>query len=407
MTYIDLKKLRFIDQEEARKAYQQRFSAENTVHLDFEIAGHQSFFVQCDDVIRLSHQILTLDKEICILQQKLPKTALDQYVRRCLIDEIVITNNIEGVHSSRKEIGKALKILEEQSDRKRKKHIFLGLVNQYLKLLSHETVPLESCRDIRNIYDEIVLEEVVFENKHNAPDGEIFRKEMTEVYSATGKSIHKGVYPESKIISYMEKALRFLNDGNVLLLYRLSLFHFMLGYIHPFYDGNGRLGRFILSYGISKHFERVLAYRISQTIKENIKDYYNAFSVCNDKRNCGDLTPFLIMMLEMIRQSMEDLRNALDEKHTLWEHYQTIISKLNEHDNKMMHSLYDVLIQASLFSEQGISTEELLSLFNTNYATLGKRLAIVRNQGLLVTEKQGHRKYYSIDQNKLDEFPGL
>ena len=403
MTYMDLKKLYFINQEESEKVYQQRYSAENTVHLDFEIAGYQSFFVQCDDVIRRSHKILTLDKEIFALQQKLPKTALEQYTRRCLIDEIVITNNIEGVYSSRKEIGEALKILEEQSARKQKKYKFLGLVNKYLKLLSHETVPLKNCRDIRRIYDEIVLEEVVYENKDNAPDGEIFRKGMTEVYSATGKSIHKGVYPESNIISYMEKALHFLNDENVLLLYRLSLFHFMLGYIHPFYDGNGRLGRFILSYDISWHFERVLAYRISQTIKENIKAYYHAFSVCNDMRNRGDLTPFLIMMLEMIEQAMEDLRDALNEKYKLWKHYQKMISMLDEHNNKMMHSLYDVLIQAALFSEQGISTEELLSLFMTNYATLGKRLAIVKDQGLLAMQKHGHRKYYSIDQNKLDE----
>ena len=264
-------------------------------------------------------------------------------------------------------------------------------------------VPLENCHDIRKLYDEIVLEEVVHENKNNAPDGEIFRREMTEVYAATGKSIHKGVYPESKIISYMEKALQFLNDETILPLYRISLFHYMIGYIHPFYDGNGRLGRFILSYCISEQFERVLAYRISQTIKENIKQYYNAFSVCNDKRNYGDLTPFLIMMLEMIKQAMEDLRDALDEKHTLLEHYQKQISKLDEHENKAMRSLYDVLIQAALFSEQGISTEELLSLFKTNYGTLGKRLAIVRDQGLLITKKHGHRKYYSINQNILDE----
>lgn len=66
-------------------------------------------------------------------------------------------------------------------------------------------------------------------------------------------------------------------------------------------------------------------------------------------------------------------------------------------------SLYDILIQASLFSELGISTQELLSVFHTNYATLGKRLSIVKNQGLLISEKHTNKKYYSMDLRKLDE----
>ena len=121
----------------------------------------------------------------------------------------------------------------------------MGLVNKYHKLLSKEKVSLKTCQDIRNIYDEIVLDEVVSEDKHNAPDGQIFRKDMTEVYSSTGKSIHKGKYPESEIITYMEKALKFLNDDDIQPLYRICLFHYMIEFIHPFYDGNGRTGRMI------------------------------------------------------------------------------------------------------------------------------------------------------------------
>ena len=163
MAYKELKKLYYGDQEIYRETYMQRFSSDNTVRLGFDIAGYQAFFVQCDDVINLTYQILKLDKDIYKLRVKLPEVALEQYSKRCLIDEIVITNNIEGVYSSRKEIGAALSILEEQSIRKGKKPAFLGLVNKYKKLLSHDEVPLQTCQDIRDIYDEIVLEEVVSE----------------------------------------------------------------------------------------------------------------------------------------------------------------------------------------------------------------------------------------------------
>jgi len=403
MAYKELKKLYYEDQNTYRETFMQRFSADSTVHLDFDIAGYQSFFFQCDDVITLTYQILTLDKEIYQLRMRLPEIALKQYSRKCLIDEIVITNNIEGVYSSRKEIGAALNILEEQSTEKGRKNVFLGLVNKYLKLLSQEKVPLQTCQDIRDIYDEIVLKEVVSENKLNAPDGKIFRKDMSEVYATTGKSIHKGKYPESEIIAYMEKALKFLNDESILPLYRICLFHYMIEYIHPFYDGNGRLGRFILSYCISENFERLLAYRISEIIKENIKKYYTAFLSCNDTKNFADLTPFLIMMLGMIKSAMEDLKQALNEKLFSWNRYYTAIPKLDQHQDENLASLYDVLIQASLFSEQGISTQELLSFFNTNYSTLGKRLTVVKNQDLLITEKTGNKKFYSIKLEELDD----
>lgn len=403
MAYKELKKIYYGDQEIYRATYMQRYSAENSVHLDFEVAGYQAFFVQCEEVINLTIQILKLDKEIYKLRTRLPQVALEQYSKRCLIDEIVITNNIEGVYSSRKEIGAALSILEEQSTKKGKKNVFIGLVNKYYKLLSHEIVPLQTCKDIRDIYDEIVLAEVVSENKHNAPDGQIFRKDMTEVYGATGKSIHKGKYPESEIISYMEKALKFLNDEKIQALYRICLFHYMIEYIHPFYDGNGRLGRFILSYCISENLERLLAYRISETIKENIKAYYDAFKSCNDPRNLADLTPFLIMMLKMIEMSMEDLRDSLNEKLISWKRYCSIISKLDQHQNKDVAQLYDILIQAALFSEQGISTQELLSVLSTNYATLGKRLGIVKDQDLLITEKHENKKFYSIKLKELND----
>ena len=403
MPYKDLKTLSYGDREAYQAVYRQRYSSESTVLPDFDVADNPAFFVLCEDVVNLTYRILKLDKELFQLRIRLPEKALEQYSKKCLIDEIVLTNNIEGVYSSRKDIGSALAILEEQSGRKGKKNSFLGLVNRYHKLLEHETVALQTCQDIRDLYDEIVLEEVISENRHNAPDGKLFRKEMTEVYSSAGKTVHKGKYPESEIISYMGKALKFLADDTVLPLYRICLFHYMIEYIHPFYDGNGRLGRFIFSYCISENFERLLAYRISETIKENIRKYYAAFTTCNDPRNLADLTPFLIMMLEMLEISMEDLRDSLTDKLSKWQHYCALIPHLDQGQNAEISSLYDILIQAALFSEQGISTQELLSLFSTSYTTLGKRLAIVKRQGLLATEKHENRKYYALTLAKLDE----
>ena len=406
MPYKTLEKISYASKEEYLKTYEDRYKSKAAIHLDFDIADQKCFFVQCEDVISLMYEILKLDKKVSLLCARLPGIALQQYSRKCLIDEIVLTNNIEGVHSSRKEIGEALEILEFQSDKKGKKNRYLGMVNRYYKFLSNEKVKLDTCQDIRSVYDEIVLEEVLQEDRDNAPDGMLFRKELASVRSAADKELHKGLYPEKKIIEYMEKALHFLHDEEIEPLYRICVFHYLLEYIHPFYDGNGRLGRFILSYCITEHLEKLLAYRISETIKENINIYYRAFSTCNNVRNKGDLTPFLIMLLSMIKESEEELVSSLTRKFVSWGEYEAKIQKFTDAEAEKVKRLYSILVQAALFSELGVSIDGLQENLKQSLGTLRKNLKSIDDKGLLITAKAGRRLYYSLNTGKLDEHLG-
>ncbi len=399
MPYKDLKGFSFGDNEKYAEEYLKRFNSEETVKIDFNIREKQAFFLRNYDVMSLAYEISKLDKKIGELCNDLPGVAIEQYSKKCLIDEIVITNKIEGVHSSRKEIGEALDILETQSERKGKQHRFVGLVNKYLKLIEREPIPLNNCVDIRNIYDEVFLEEVVREDPENKPDGKIFRKGSVSVYSETGKIIHTGVVPEDKIIDALNNALKFLNDDTIDELFRICIFHYFIEYIHPFYDGNGRLGRLILSYGISNVLSSLIAFRISETIKENIQKYYKAFKLCNDQRNLADLTPFLIMQLEMIYEAMKDLEKSLIEKLATWNKYEEAIKKHCEEKNLRM--IYSYLIQAALFSEKGISMQELTQ--NT-HESVYKIKGIMKNipEEMILIKKKSNYKYYSLNLEKLN-----
>lgn len=401
MAYQMLGKLYYGDQSVYVQTYQSRFNSEDTVKLDFEVAQKPAFFLQNTEVMKLAYDIMKVDKAVTKLSTALPGIAKHQYSKKCLIDEIVLTNKIEGVHSSRKEIDDALDILEKQSKEKGKHQRFVGLVNKYLKLLTEDEIPFVTCQDIRAIYDEVFLDEVIAEDPQNAPDGKIFRKGPTSVHSPTDKVIHKGLYPENKIISAMEKALAFLNDDSIDQLYRICVFHYLIEYIHPFYDGNGRIGRFILSYYLSEILDPLLSYRISETIKENINEYYKAFKVCNDPHNLGDLTPFLIMMLHMIYAALKDLEGSLKRRLFSWGKYESLVSSFPEAADDNVRKMYSYLIQAALFSEKGISTEELTFGFKESYYTIKKVLGCIKPE-LLIAELKGKRKYYQIDLTVLD-----
>ena len=90
------------------------------------------FAVECRcNVLGLPH-LYALDKKVTLLSMKLPGVALRPSSRNALIDEIVLTNKIEGVHSSREGNRKrcALEILSKQSQEKGKQQRFVGLVNK-------------------------------------------------------------------------------------------------------------------------------------------------------------------------------------------------------------------------------------------------------------------------------------
>ncbi len=400
MGYTTLSDLYYKDTAAYEEQYQARYNSEYTVHLDFDVAGHQAFFVQTPEVYSILTDILRMNKAVSNLCTALPGAAIKQFSRRCLIDEIVLTNSIEGVRSTRKEISDILDELETKSKGKR----FYGLVKKYNMLMVKEELPLASCQDIRDIYDELALAEVMEEEPENIPDGSIFRKNSVSIYSPSQKEIHKGLYPEETIIHAMEQALAFLNNDGCEVLFRIGIFHYLLEYIHPFYDGNGRLGRFICSYLLSQELEPVTGYRISYTIKEYIKDYYRAFSTCNNPLNRGDLTPFLHMFLKIVQISVEKLKTSLQQGFTQLNRCVQKIPELTAQSDNALEELYHLLIQAALFSERGVPTSLVLKHVEISRGTLTKKLEEIPD-GLLIKKRRGNTNYYSINLEALEHFP--
>ena len=399
MAYQSLKKLYYADKENYENIYYNRFNSEYAIHLDFYINGSPAFFVPENSFYQKFIDIYKTDKRIQALRRSLPQKAIEQFAKRCLVDEIILTNDIEGVYSSRREINSVLSELKTKSKGKR----FMGLVQKYLMLQKDETMSFNTCEDIRSLYDDLVYFEIAEDNPDDLPDGEIFRKDSTSVISATQKEIHRGLYPESKIIEAMKKALEILNNEEIPFLFRISVFHYLFGYIHPFYDGNGRTSRFISSYLLSKEFESIIAYRISFSIKENIKEYYQAFNICNDKHNKGDLTPFIIMFTNIISESFHLLEEALIKRYEQLQHYESCIQYLPKGLDEKYTSIYDLLIQASLFSEEGISTQEIIEASNLSRTTVTNRLKALSASDLIIKKTVGNVRFYSINLDAVDE----
>lgn len=390
MHYKTLYNLFFYDTEKYNQYYADRYNYEDTIHLDVNIGNNPAFIYPNAEMYEIMLSIERNNSKVNSLCDRLPKVALLQFANHSLINEIVITNNIEGVHSTRKEIGEILENLQKNKTKR-----FYGLVKKYQALAFEKEIQIKTCRDIRDIYNEIFYDEVKSYDSDNLPDGEIFRKSGVDVLSPTAKIIHRGLVPEQKIIDTMNVALQMLNNENIDYLIRVSLFHYLFGYIHPFYDGNGRLSRFISSYLLSLNLNNLIGYNLSYIIKEKSTQYYEAFKKCNDNRNKGDITPFVLMFLSMVDLAMQRLLEVLTDDYNKFLYFIEAIKKMSDVTEKIF-GLYSLLVQASLFSDYGLSIKDISRELECNEITARRRLSEI-NQDVVVKTKKGKQMYYSLD----------
>ena len=395
--YKELKTVYYKDKDAYEDEYQRRFNSAETIRFNFDVKGNQAFLMETVEQWKIVNEINKSNNEIIKIiysSNRLPGKAVEQFKRKCLIDEVVLSNQIEGVSSTRKDINSIFEIIDKKTRKKR----FSSIVNKY-NLLNDETeIRLKDSYDIRKLYDEIMLYEIENMNSNDIPDGIIFRKERVSVAGkVAGITIHEGLYPEKRIIEAMDKALFFLNNEDIDIFVRISVFHYMFGYIHPFYDGNGRLSRFISSYLLSKSSNELAGFVLSKSISENIDKYYKAFKKTNDEINKGDLTPFVLDFLEILKEAFEDLERELKYRLTEFTMYRIMIDGRVKNMESKTKDLYFILMQASLFAELGISMEELTEQFSVSRVTMANRLKFIDEEGLLVVNTSGHYKYYSLN----------
>lgn len=400
MNYEPLAKLYYKDKSVYTKIYNECFNNEFSYHLPFEISGNKAFFIIDYQISRKIEEIYYISRQLDDILNQLPPIAFKYYINKNLIDEIMLTNDIEGVYSTRKEISQII----EMPDNSTKKVRLMGLVKKYQKLINGEKIPFSSCNDIRLLFDEIVLNEIEEDEK---PDGEIFRTGSVSVCTATDKEKHRGLYPEKKLIDFLNKSLDFLtNENNVGPLVKIAVFHYLFGYAHPFYNGNGRTSRFISSYLLCNILNQSIALRISYTIKNDKNKYYKAFDICNDPKNKGDITPFIYSFIDIIKNAAKSSLENLESLKQRLEYYSTIHENIyNFFENDLQSKIVYILIQNALFSSKGVFIEELKHHLECSEATIRKNIKSLIKHGLIITtEREKNKMLYELSLDDFEQF---
>lgn len=126
----------------------------------------------------------------------------------------------------------------------------------------------------------------------------------TAVGIVKGEDIAHLAPPGEMVYPLMKDLFDYLKNDSDLLLIKSCVFHYEFEFIHPFIDGNGRMGR-LWQTMILKDYSAIFEFLpIESLIKERQQDYYNVLGI-SDKQ--GSSTSFIEFMLEIINQALDDL----------------------------------------------------------------------------------------------------
>ena len=203
----------------------------------------------------------------------------------------------------------------------------------------------------------------------------VFRSRPVGVVDNEGHVLHFGTLPQYVPDLVME-LLDWTKTSEVHMLIRSCVFHYELELIHPFADGNGRVGRLWHTLLLSQWNPAFAWLPVESIIHDRQQEYYAAINASND---AGESTEFIEFMLSAIKASLMEAINTSDEMS----------------DGKMDKStLRWKKIEAYLRTHDYIMNADVRELCGVSAATANRILvSLVEGDKLIIYREGGHWAY--------------
>jgi Fic family protein len=309
---------------------------------------------------------------------------IDAFIVSVLENEAFDTSEIEGkvlnrdsLHSSIcKHFGLApQKKSNEQTAEEGIAKVMTDLYKSYDSPLSHELLHkwhkwlMYGTKDLKNIGD----------YRNNEESMQIISGPMGS------PKVHFEAPPAKALPKEMEQYISWFNKADTKLtpLLKASIGHIYFESIHPFEDGNGRIGRGLVIKSLSQDVKHPLLITLSETIQRNKRRYYDALQKCNRSL---DITDWIVYFSKIILDSQSyaiTLIELIIFKSKLFHKFE---AQLNERQEKLLLRIFK---EGPSGFQGGLSVNNYISITKTSRATATRdlqellKLDILFKQGVL------------------------
>jgi len=189
---------------------------------------------------------------------------------------------------------------------------------------------------------------------------------------------------------YMDELIDFMNDtkSNINPLIKTAIIHSQFESIHPFDDGNGRVGRLLISLCLYKfRVIKIPFFYISEAISQNKTVYYNKLT---DSRK-NDYTEWITFFLKICTLQAEKHIQYMESLNALYD-------KVSEKMKKIINSQKYEEILSCIFTQPIVSSTYLANKINISLSQARKYLvALEKEQILFGNDRSRGRKYFFFE----------
>ena len=330
------------------------------------------------------------------LLKGLPEDAQAETIIDMMVAEAVKTSAIEGEYLSRKDVISSIRRN-------------LGLGGEVKGSGDRRAEGAGALMvDVRNSFAAPLSEEKLFEWHRMIMAGSrgiqigqwrTHAEPMQVVSGPVGKEkVHFEAPPSSRVPAEMKQFIAWFNEtglgGRKELkkpVVRSAIAHLYFESIHPFEDGNGRVGRAISEKALSQGLGRPVLLSLSRTIEANRKQYYAALGA---GQQSNQITPWVRWFVDTALEAQIQAEEQIDftlKKTRLFDRFR---GRLNE---RQLQILRRMLAEGPKGFEGGMSAKKYMAVTGASKATATRDLQDLVEQGVLVPSGGGRSTRYNVN----------
>lgn len=394
--YVKLSKERFLhpgnilSENELQKIYNARLNnvSSTVTHLfplltdkeNYQTNEFPIFWIYTRKIVERMADVRKNSDLIKEIAQRVPRIAQDQFKNSLLLNEITFTNQIEGIETNQYAVStlihQATSVKPEKTDSGFQR--LKSSVRLYLETQNKGFIKIQNLSDIRRIYDQLLEGEI---SEEKLPNGELFRDKLSNgetlrIGTAT-TTVHQPPATEREIQIALNSLITFMNNDEIPALMRAIVTHFFFENTHPFLDGNGRTGRYLLSTYLSRKYDSFTGFSVSSAIHEWQPTYYRIFKEADQAENRAELTFFIEDFLKILLDQQEEVIEVLSDDDRKLAQLRQQIQKIapKYQDPKATQEILYLLAQSELFAtnlQLAIKDNEIIKLNSENSISINR-----------------------------------